>query len=420
MKKLIKNNIFLTILTIIPIITLLIGFAYNEDFSTGGASWDFNLTWPIIVDYSNFNFTLADDQFTMAHMPLHYALLSFLYSIFNDQNIVRIIYLILSLLLPFFLYLNLTKIYNQDKFILIIFSISFLFFPFFRASAIWANSHLTATIFFLIGNYFYLKSKEENVFAYKIFNLLFLSFAIYSIQSYLILFLYYLYNYFSSEKFNNFIKLFIFSAILALPGLFFISLNPRLGSVKSYITQDLLATILTNFSIIFFFLSFILINKENISIILDKIKVLKKIEIIGILFLIVFVFYIQQFLHFDPRLKGGGFFNKLSYLVLNNNFIFVVSSILGLITTYIITKQDPKFLYVITIMNLMSLNYLTYQKYFEPLFLIIVAILFKNFLINNILSSFKNTLLFYGIIFLYFVVGYINFSNEWTYRLLSQ
>ena len=102
MKKLIKNNIFLTILTIIPIITLLIGFAYNEDFSTGGASWDFNLTWPIIVDYSNFNFTVSDDQFTMTHMPLHYALLSFLYSIFNDQNIVRIIYLFLSLLLPFF------------------------------------------------------------------------------------------------------------------------------------------------------------------------------------------------------------------------------------------------------------------------------------------------------------------------------
>ena len=228
-----------------------------------------------------------------------------------------------------------------------------------------------------------------------------------------------MYNYFSSERFNNFIKLFLFSAILALPGLFFIILNPRLGSVKSYITQDLLSTILTNFSIIFFFLSFLLINKENISIILDKIKVLKKIEIIGILFLIVFVFYIQQFLTFDPRLRGGGFFNKLSYLVLNNNFIFMVSSILGLITTYIIAKQDPKFLYVITIMNLMSLNYLTYQKYFEPLFLIIVAILFKNFLINNILSSFKNTLLFYGIIFLYLVVGYINFSNELTYQLLS-
>ena len=419
MKKLIKNNIFLTILTIIPIITLLIGFAYNEDFSTGGASWDFNLTWPIIVDYSNFNFTVADDQFTMTHMPLHYALLSFLYSIFNDQDIVRIIYLCLSLLLPFFLYLNLTKIYNQDKFILVIFSISFLFFPLFRASAIWSNSHLTATIFFLIGNYFYLKSKEENIFVYKIFNLLFLSFAIYSIQSYLILFLYYLYNYFSSEKFNNFIKLFLFSAILALPGLFFIIMNPKLVAVKSYITQDFLSTILTNFSIIFFFLSFLLINKRNMSIILNKIKVLKKMEIIGILFLIIFVFYIQQFLYFDSRLRGGGFFNKLSYLVLNNNFIFIVSSILGLITTYIITKRDPKFLYVIIIMNLMSLNYIIYQKYFEPLFLIIIAILFKNFLINNILSTFKNTLLFYGIIFLYFIIGYINYSNKLTYQLLG-
>ena len=419
MKKLNKNKIFLSILIIIPVFALFIGFAYNEDFSTGGAKWDFDLTWPVIVDYSNLNFTVADDQFTMTHMPLHYALLSLLYAISNDQNIVRLFYLFFSLLLPFFLYLNLSKIYSQNRLILIIFSISFLFFPLFRASAIWSNSHLTATIFFLIGNYFYLKSKEKNIFMYKILNLLFLSFAIYSIQSYLILYLYYLYNYFLSEKLNNFIKLFLFSAILAVPGLFFIMLNPKLAAVRGYITQDFFSTIITNFSIIFFFLSFLLLNKQNITIILDKIKILKKIEIIGILFFIILIFYIQEFLVFDSRLRGGGFFNKLSFLILDNNLIFIVSSLLGLISTYIITKQDPKFLYIVIIMNLMSLNYIIYQKYFEPLFLIIIAILFKNFLINNILSTFKNVLFFYSMIFLYFVIGYINYSNKLTYQLLG-
>ena len=419
MKKLIKNNIFLTFLTIIPIFTLFIGFAYNEDFSTGGASWDFNLTWPIIGDYSNLNFTVADDHFTMTHMPLHYALLSFLYAISNDQNIVRLFYLFFSLSLPIFLYLNLSMIYKPGKLILIVFCISFLFFPLFRASAIWSNSHLTATIFFLIGNYFYLKSKEKNIFMYKMLNLLFLSFAIYSMQSYLILFLYYLYNYFLSEKFNNFIKLFLFSTILAIPGLFFIMLNPTLAAVGSYITQHIFSTILINFSIIFFFLVFLLLNKDNLTIILNKIKDLNKIEIISFLFFIFFIFFIQEFLIFDSRLRGGGFFYKLSYFLLNNNLIFITSSLLGLISAYIITKHQPKLIYIIIIMNLMSLNYIIYQKYFEPLFLIILAILFKNFLISNILSTIKNVLIFYGMVFLYFVIGYINYSNNLTYQLLG-
>ena len=65
MKKTIKNNLFLIILAIIPIISLFIGFAYNEDLSTGGGSWDFNLTWPVIINYSNFNFTGTNGDFTM-------------------------------------------------------------------------------------------------------------------------------------------------------------------------------------------------------------------------------------------------------------------------------------------------------------------------------------------------------------------
>ncbi len=414
MKKIIKNNITLILLSTIPIFSLFLGFILNEDLSTGGAEWDFNLTWPIIVNYSNFNFITDITR----HMPLHYALLSLLYIILNDQYFIRIFYLFLSFLFPIFLYLNLAKIYKNNKIILIIFTSSFLLIPLFRASAIWPNAHLSATVFFLIGNYFYLKSKEKNIFVYKIINLLFLSFAIYCIQTYLLLFLYYLYNHFSSERFKNFIKLLVFSALLSLPGLIFIILNPRIVGFGDIITRDFFYTLSSNFSLIFFFLIFLLLNKENLKIILSEIKNLKSYEIITILLITFCIFYFQEFFALDPRLRGGGFFYKLSYLILSNNLIFITSSLLGLITSYILIKTEPKFFYIFLIINLMSLNFIVYQKYFEPLFLIMMCILFKNFLINNVLLNLKNTLLFYGLIFLYFLTAYINHLYKISYNLV--
>ena len=221
--------------------------------------------------------------------------------------------------------------------------------------------------FFLIGNYFYLKSKETNTFVYKIINLLFLSFAIYCIQTYLLLFLYYLYKYISSEKLKNFIKLFLFSSLLSLPGFLFIILNPRIVGFGDIITRDLYYTLSSNFSLIFFFFIFLLLNKKNLSIVVNEIKNFKNFEIFIVILITFFVFYFQEFFALDPRLRGGGFFYKLSYLILNNNLIFIISALLGLIVSYILIKYD-QFFYAILIMNLMSLNFIVYQKYFEPLF----------------------------------------------------
>ena len=424
MKIPIKNNLFLILLSIIPVVSIFIGFSTNEDLSTGGATYDFELTWPIIVDYSSLNLEGANGHIPTVHMPLHYAILSIIYSLFNDQYSVRIFYIFFSFLLPIFLYLNLNKIYKQNKLLLIIFSLSFLFIPLLRASAIWSNSHLTATIFFLIGNYFYLKSKEKNIFIFKLLNLLFLSFAIYSLQTYLILYLYYLYNYFSLEKFNNFMKLFLFSALLAIPGLFFITLNPKTAAVGTYITRDFFYTIFTNFSIIFLFLSFLLFNKENFLLFLNKIKTLKKIEIIVIFFIFCLAFLNQDLftsnLHIKYGIKyGGGFFYKLSNFILNNDLIFIISSLLGIITSYILIKHEPKFLHIFIMINLMNLNYVVFQKYFEPLFFIMIIILFKNFLISNVLFNVRNVLVFYGLMFLYFITAYINYLNKFSYQLMG-
>ena len=69
-------------------------------------------------------------------------------------------------------------------------------------------------------------------------------------------------------------------------------------------------------------------------------------------------------------------------------------------------------------MFLMILNYQIYQKYFEPLFLIILSVIYKNFLVMNVLSKLRNTIIFYSFIILYFIVAYINFLNQFTYKLV--
>ena len=118
------------------------------------------------------------------------------------------------MLLPIFLFLNLRKIYNCEKINILIFSFSFLYLPLLRSEAIWSNSHLTATIFFLIANFFYLKKFRKKNISYKIMNLIFSALATYCLQTYVILYLYYLFNYYLNDSLKNFIKFFIISIFL--------------------------------------------------------------------------------------------------------------------------------------------------------------------------------------------------------------
>ena len=69
-------------------------------------------------------------------------------------------------------------------------------------------------------------------------------------------------------------------------------------------------------------------------------------------------------------------------------------------------------------MFLMILNFQIYQKYFEPLFLIILSIIYKNFLVMNVLSKLRNIFIFYSLIILYFIIAYINFLGQFTYKLV--
>ena len=400
----------LYILILLPAVLLLIGFFFNEDLSTGGSKLDFIRTAPIIMDFANFGYDKINHL--SRHAPLHYILLSIPYFFFNDIYIVKIFYFIFSLLLPFFLYLNLKKIYNFNKINLLLLSASFLLFPYFRSSAIWPNAHLTALIFLLIANYFYILTMHKKNFMHIFLNILFLSCSTYSMQSYIVFFAFYLFNYFKLYGKYYFSKILLICFLFSIPGFFLIFYSEIISKLE--FTADIYYTLVTNTSITFFFICFLILNSKSFKIIKGTFVKSNKIEIIFIV--VIFCFIVSNF-NYD-LLIGGGFFYKLSYLLLKNNIIFYLSSFFGFILIYLLFKKDKKILIPIILVNLTAINYSISQKYFEPLLLILIFILFKNFLASNLISRTKYLLFYYFAVFAYFIIATVNNNYNFSKNLI--
>lgn len=400
------KNLFLSkkiVLILLPILSLFFGFIFEEDLSTGGAKWDFYSTLPAITDFSN----LVFDNFHIytRHFPLHYLILSVPYFVFDNVYAIRIVYLLFSLILPIFVYLNIRKIYKVPIINCLVISVSLLFLPFFRTSAIWPNAHLTALIFLIVANYFYIRSIESNKFIYKFFNIFFLSLSTYCVQSYVIFFLFYLFNYYQNDTKRNFLNIIVICFLFSLPGFYFIFNNPRVGFVGLVFSNNLSYTIIANFSIIFFFIIFFLINKNNISIIKRYISNLNIYEI----FLLIIIFCLLIFDYKEIGFSvGGGFFYKLSNFLFANKLLFFISGFLGLLIFYLFFKNEKKIFYTLLLLNFTSIAYYTSQKYFEPLLIVSILIFHNNFLSKNVINDFKNTLAFYILIFIYFIIATIN------------
>ena len=180
-----KKILQINLLIFFSILSLFIGFYFNEDSSgSGGYIADFNYTWGYVEVLKDTIFALGT-QWTV-HTPLHYILLSKINLIIESQQTVRIIYCLISLIIPFLFYKCLTIKFRDLNFFnkSIITSIIFIL-PAFRSAAIWANSHGTALIFFLLFLLYFLKweKRNENLLSKDIFfQATFLALAVYTRQ----------------------------------------------------------------------------------------------------------------------------------------------------------------------------------------------------------------------------------------------
>ena len=395
------------LLVSLPILSLLFGLFLEEDLSTGGSKNDFIFhTLPTVIDFSNFSFITLNKH--TAHFPLHYLLLSIPQLIFEDIFAIKLVYFIFSLLFPFLVYINICKLYPDQKFNALIISLSLLYLPFYRASSFWPNAHLTALIFLLAANYCYILSLNSKNFIYKFLLIFFLSLSTYSMQPYALFFIFYLIYYFKNESLSTFIAIFFICIIFSLPAFHIIFNLPIEKHSYLNFTNNISYTIITNFSIILFFLLFFLFNKSNFFKVKNFVLNINKFEV-----LLFFFLYLILIINYENNFPfGGGFFYKLSNLLFNNNFLFFLTGFLGLILSWLFYKIDKNIFYIIMLTNFMAIGYITSQKYFEPIFLVLILVLCKNFLSKNIIDSKLNSLVFYSINLSYFILASINNSLD--------
>lgn len=404
-----SNNFFLKdlkeisflnkLLYLILSFTLLIGLYFGEDTSGGGTITDFYSTFPAVEDPLNFR----DD--INWHFPLHYYFAGFFYFIFNSQLYLKLFFVLITVFLPFLFYCCLKIKYEDlDKNNIFLFSLILFLLPALRTSAIWPNSHLTATFFFLGSLFFFIKWKEKKIFneiSFDLFLSLFLmALAVYTRQLYAIVYLYFVFIFFRKMDFKFFLATSALIFFLAIPG-FYLVLNWPKTLTLSF-DSNLQNSILINTSIISFYLiPFFLIN-----FIFDK---KKKFKIGNYLLLTIFslisVLALSNHFNYNYRL-GGGVFTKISIIAFNNLNFFYFTSFVGLLLIGILSKKKLDNIVLFSFIILGFSASIIPQKYFEPFILIISLLLidtnfFKSFLKNKV----KVNLLFvYFTIYLLFAI----------------
>ena len=372
-------------------ISVFLGFYFNEDGSGGGAQNDFNETWPYILNLKNDIF-YHYLNWENIHLPLHYILISFLYRIIENVEIIRFIFCLASLSLPLIFYKCLIRKFdNLDRNNLFIFACSILLLPTFRYTAIWTNVQITAQIFFLISIYFYLSwSKENNNKIDKnlILQNLFLALSVYTRQDYAIYYLFFMIIYFQKLNFNDFFKLAIFILVLATPGIIFILDQQSVLNIK--FTSKLQNFLLVNSSIMSFYLIpiFFLVA-------INKIEFFKKdlkFFIYSFLLFTILVFILS--LKFDYNyILGGGFILKLSLILFNSKYLFYLSCIIGLVLLSYLSKISINNSILILLVIFGYGADIVYQKYFEPIFIFLLFLLMNSNIFQEFLKSKKNILL---------------------------
>jgi hypothetical protein len=106
----------------------------------------------------------------------------------------------------------------------------------------------------------------------------------------------------------------------------------------------------------------------------------------------------QQFI---PDSKYGyGIFYKLSDILSGNNIIFLVSSAISLFFIFYIS-QENHYNFLLSILLIFGFSgSILFQKYFEPMFLIMFFLIFR----SNLILVFENNLKNASILFFYYIL----------------
>ena len=367
--------------------SLLVGLYFGEDSSGGGTILDFNSTFPMVEN----PFSFRDD--INWHFPLHYYIAGFFYNISGSLNFLKFSFVFLCFFVPILFYVSLRNKYQKiNKNNLFLFSLILFLIPSLRTSAIWPNSHFTATLFLIASIIYFIKWEEEKKFhsitANLFLTITLMSLAVYTRQLYALIFLFFVFIFFKKLEFKTFCKTSLLILLFALPGIYMVLNWPKTLTLS--FDLRIYNSILVNASIISFYLIpfyFFYLWSE------------KKIDYKAAIFSIISVLILSFFFDYNYKL-GGGAFIKLSMLLLNNFYLFYLTSIAGIYILFILCKDNfANFTLTSLIIFGFSATILP-QKYFEPMMLILFFTIYKSDLFVNILKDKKKII--YS--FIYFAI----------------
>ena len=403
----------------VGIITILIGFFYNEN-SSGGAMHDSNYLLPFIQAFGddlNEGFKLFwSNSGSLVHSPIFYIFSGKMLSIFGNLNYLKISYIFLSSFLPFIFY-NILKLRIKDDIYIFIFSLIIFTSPYFRSSAIWLLGDNLSLIFFGISIFFYLRFQKNNNIIFCYLCILSLSICCYVRYYYCPYFIYYIYIFSKKLNINEILKLLVFSFLISLPAIiyfiylikfqnFLMFVNLHSGhNVQNYITNFIV--ILTIF--LFYITPFLIVFFKEFIIYCSNEK--KRIFNIFLFFISIFLvdhFFYNKLIFFRELNYGGGVIKKLIDLVsLNSEILMILVSTLSFIILDFIFLKNRTQNFILLFCIVLSLPFVyIFQKYLDPLLFLIIFGLIKSEYVELILKKLKkNIILYYGYFLIFFIIA---------------
>jgi hypothetical protein len=384
--------------------SLLLGFLLDENLNFGSYYDWINVYVPPTRDFSNnfYETLIGFEKYGQRHSPFYIIFLSFLLRLGLDLDTVRFMHMNGCIIFIFLFYHCLKLRFKDiDKFTLQLLSMFIFLSPTFRSLSIWPDSRLPGLIIFVLSIYFFLKFMKNNddkkvFFAfYSALSLILSSYISPNFSLFAIFFYLFFFKYLS---YRSFILLFLLSAILSIPMLYYIFIldvnfmtagrTPGIEQTSIAFSFNISNKILIISSILFFHLIpaiyFLTDSKQFLLF-------LKKKMINFIIFFAVFIY----FFNYQISFTGGGFFYQLSIYMFDNNIFFYCISFYTLFYIYYISSLSRTNLILLGILIFSNIQNTIYHKYYEPLILIIVLVLFENLNFKKFLSSKINIIYLY-------------------------
>jgi hypothetical protein len=392
------------------ILLLFLGLYFNINPS-GGARQDYQLFQEVIKNFSvSINFNYAEFFFkSYHHSPVFYIFAALLQKIFNNFEILRVINILISSLIPYIFFLVLRIKYNINNFYIFLLSLTIFYSPYFIGTAIWLNGDNLSLLFFLLSILSFFKSEKNNNKIFPILCFLFLALCCYIRYYYCLFGLYYLYKYFHSLNKKKFILLLILNFLLIFPAIGFlydIILDKNFFTNNNFLSFNYLNNSLIISSIILFYLAPIIFFETKKIILYYKKNMVLPLFLLSFTVFILLLNLVLNITLINPPINGGGVLVKLiGVLNLNLNiFLFIIFCIFILVINYFFLSNKIENYILLAILFLSFPLATIYQKYFDPFFIIFFFSFIKS---KIIFTNIKNKIINLYFLHLYFISFFI-------------